>query len=279
MSPAQRFLSRLLRRFFRDACHRQAAVLAYTSLVALVPLLAIVFYILAQLPFIQDRLQDLESLLLANLVPETGQALRGYIQAFVAKAAYLTWLGMIVLFFTVMILMSAVDRAINEIWRVTQRRRPVAGFAMYWAALFLGPLLIGLAFALFSWLATLPWLAPDSLIGQRLSPLNLLPVMLFTAGLSLVYKVVPRDSVAWRHAIWSGVTIAALLYLVKALFGMYVTSFGNYKVLYGAFAAVPVFLAWLYISWLVILLGAELTWCLGHGAESGSATADSESSA
>jgi len=160
--------------------------------------------------------------------------------------------------------MSNIDKAFNTIWHVRRKRSPVSKFTVYWAILSLGPILIAVSVGVTSYLVSIPLFSDGEtvmLVRNRL--LSLMPVGLSAFAFTLLYALVPNRSVPLRHAILGGVLAALLFELAKRGFALYVTTFPTYETIYGALAAVPIFLIWIYLSWLVTLLGAEFTYCLG----------------
>jgi membrane protein len=159
-------------------------------------------------------------------------------------------------------MMANIDRALNAIWEVRSQRRFATKFLIYWAVLSLGPVLIGASMLVTSYLLSLPILteAASSGIGRRL--LGLTPVAASALAFTMMYLVVPNRRVRLGHALIGGVFAAILFELAKHGFGLYITQFATYQAIYGALATIPIFLVWLYLSWIMVLLGAEVTQCL-----------------
>lgn len=249
----------LARHFREDRSFESAAALSYTSLLALVPLMAVMLGVISAFPVFDRWADELESYIFANFVPAAGDAVREHLHEFVDRTAGLTGAGTLFLIATAILLMSTIERSLNRIWRVRAPRRPANRLVIYWAVLTLGPLLMGGSLALTSYLAALPLLAPEVVRGalQELV-LNLAPFLVALVGFALIFIVVPNRHVRWRHAL-AGATLSALLFEgAKYGFVLYVTHFPTYERLYGALAAVPLFLVWIYLSWVVVLLGASV---------------------
>jgi membrane protein len=150
------------------------------------------------------------------------------------------------------------EKAFNVIWRVRQPRRGMSSFLLYWAILSLGPLLLGAGFAMSTYITSLSLISgPHALIGVR-TILKAMPLVLSIAAFTLIYAAVPNTRVPLRHALVGGVFTAVLFEAAKQMFGLYVSYFPSYQLIYGAFAAVPLFLLWVYLSWMIVLFGAEL---------------------
>ncbi|MBT8419492.1 MAG: virulence factor BrkB family protein [Gammaproteobacteria bacterium] len=265
LQRTQDFLAKLFHHFVNDRCPESAGALAYTSLLALVPLMAVGFTLFAAFPAFDGLTGKLQSFVFSNFVPASGKVVEAYIEGFVAKASALTLPGLIALLVTALLSMATIERTFNAIWKVRRRRNFVDAFMVYWAILTVGPLLIGVSLAVSSYVASLPFFsdAARSLGGPGVF-LKLLPFLAATLAFALLYAIVPYQRVPPRHAIAGGVVAAVLFELAKKGFALFVTHFPTYEAIYGALAALPIFLIWVYLSWLIILLGAEFTYCLGN---------------
>lgn len=259
------FVRFVLHRWVEDRCPQIAGSLAFTTLLAMVPVFAIAVAVLSWSPIFDRVMAQIKIFLLLNLLPEiAGRIITVYMVEFQENAARLTWVGLAALFVTSVALMLTFDRSLNHIWR-SHRKRPVwALVAGYFALLVLGPLLIGVSVTVTTYLMTLS--AGLVATTSAWQPLALHVVPTFTTGLLFfcVYRIVPHERVPNRHAL-AGALVAALLFeAAKELFAFYVEHAPAYSVVYGTFAAVPFFLLWVYLSWLVVLFGAELTACLSQ---------------
>jgi membrane protein len=202
----------------------------------------------------------LSDFIFRNFVPGAGQTVQGYLLEFADNASKLTMVGILVLFVSALLMMASIEDRLNRIWRVPVRRKGGSRFLMYWAALTLGPLLIVLAVAASSWVFAQPFLRGADQGGVfGLNVIKLTPFVSTWAGLALMYALVPNRRVRWRDAL-AGALVAALLFeLARTLFTLYVSSIANYNEVYGALAAIPIFLIWIFLSWVIVLLGATLT--------------------
>jgi membrane protein len=249
----------LWRHFREDRSFEAAAALSYTSLLALVPLMAVMLGVISAFPVFDQWARELESYIFANFVPAAGDAVQDHLNQFVDRAAGLTGAGTVFLIITAILLMSTIERSLDRIWRVPKPRRLIGRLVTYWSVLTLGPLLMGASLVLTSYLAALPLLAPEAVRGalQELF-LNLTPFLVALIGFALIFLVVPNRRVRVRHALVGALVSAVLFELAKLSFVFYVTNFPTYEKLYGALAAVPLFLVWIYVSWVVVLLGASV---------------------
>lgn len=250
-------------RFVRQRGSGIAAGLAFTSMLSMVPLLVVVFGALSLFPAFdtwQERIQDF---VFRNFVPAIGEQVRGYVLEFTAKAMNLQAVGIVFLIVTVLSMMSTIESTFNLIWGV-RRRRPVGlRFLVYWAVLTLGPMLVGAGLVATSALVSLPQLQSRVDDAATSALLRSLPLAATAAAFVLCYKLVPYCRVRTRHAVIGGLAAASLFELAKHLFALYVTNFPSQEAVYGAFALVPVFLLWIYVSWIIVLVGAQLTHSLG----------------
>jgi membrane protein len=251
------FVHRLLERFAGDHCDQAAASLTFTTLLALVPLFTIAFALIAAFPVFEEWSDAFKIFLLTSLVPEvSGKVITVYMQQFADNAGKLTAIGLVFLVVTALILMLTVERVFNVIWRVRRPRPLLQRLVIYWAVLTIGPLLIGASLSITSWLLTrsLEWVPASAHVGRGL--LGGLPFLLTVIAFGLLYQLIPNRQVAPLDAWLGGLAAASVFELMKYGFGLYVANFPTYTLVYGAFATIPIFLLWVYLSWVVVLWGA-----------------------
>jgi membrane protein len=258
LHDAMDFWRFLFRRFHADRGISSAAALTYTSLFAVVPMMTVTFAMLSAVPAFQGVGEQIQAFVFRNFVPSAGAAVQEYLKAFTLQARQLTWVGVVLLAVTAFMMLINIEQAFNTIWRVRQSRRGVSSFLLYWAILSLGPLLLGSGFVVSTYLTSTSLLSgPHALLGAK-ALLAFTPLIFSVAAFTLIYATVPNARVPFKHALLGGVFTAVLFEVAKALFGLYVSFFPGYQLIYGAFATVPLFLLWLYLSWLIVLFGAEL---------------------
>lgn len=253
------FMALLWRQFDRDGCRDSAAALTYTTLFAIVPMMTVTFAVLSAIPSLRERGDAIRDWAFANFAPGAGEQVMTYLQEFSRQATNLTAIGVVFLFVTSILMLRKIETTMNTIWQVSRPRQGVSSWLMYWAVISLGPILLGAGLGVSSYLTSMSLFssAVDYLGGMRLW-LMLLPLLFSTAMLSLLYIVVPNCHVPVRQGV-AGAFVAAIFFeLAKAGFALFVRTSPSYQVVYGAFAAVPVFLLWIYISWMLVLGGAEL---------------------
>ena len=248
----------LVQRFLADRGPHSAAALTYTTLFAVVPMMTVTFAMLSAIPAFQGVGEQIQMYIFSNFIPSTGATIQEYLVAFTDQARQLTWFGVGFLMATALMMLLTIEKAFNVIWRVRQPRRGMSSFLLYWAILSLGPLLLGAGFAMSTYITSLSLISgPHALIGAR-TMLKVMPLVLSVAAFTLIYAAVPNTRVPLRHAVVGGVFTAVLFEAAKQMFGLYVSYFPSYQLIYGAFAAVPLFLLWVYLSWMIVLFGAEV---------------------
>ena len=259
------FLRFVLRRWSEDRCPQIAGSLTYTTLLALVPTFAIAVAVLSSAPFFEQIMVQIKIFLLLNLVPEiAGRIITVYMEQFAHNAARLTTVGVAALFVMAIALMFTIDRSLNAIWRGGRSRPFWVSTLGYATLLVAAPVLIGISMSLTTYLVTLSLrmasVPPEA--GSLL--IRAVPASVSALAFFLVYRIVPHRPVPWRHALVGGVVAAILFEAAKELFAAYIRHAPTYNLVYGTFALVPIFLIWVYISWLVVLFGAELTAALDY---------------
>ena len=252
-------------RFKQDRCAQMAASLTFTSLLSLVPLITIALTLFSAFPVFQNFSGQIKSFLLSNMMPETGgKMISLYVEQFAESAAKLTAVGIIFLALTAMLMMHTIDEAFNTIWGVSKPRTLLQRVLIYWAGLTLAPLLIGGSLSLTSWLTGMSLGLVKQVPEFGVVMLKVVPVLLTTLAFSLLFRVVPNRFVPLRHAFIGGAVAAVAFESMNRAFAYYIEHFPTYKLVYGAFASIPIFLLWVYLSWLTILLGALIASSLSH---------------
>ncbi|MBK7136381.1 MAG: YihY family inner membrane protein [Rhodocyclales bacterium] len=265
VGPLPDFLSRCFVRFREERCAQAAASLAFATLLALVPLLTVALVLISQFDLFSGLGMALRNFLLANLLPEkAGNVITAYALQFTQKTGRLTALGTGMLVLTALLLMFLIDRVFGHIWRVRQPRPVFRRILVYLGGLLLGPVVLGACVAAATYLMT----ASLGLVNEPKWVTNLLlkilPALLLAALCALIYYAMPNRPVASRDAVAGGVVAALGFALLQRGFTVYLSAFPNYKLIYGAFATLPIFLVWLYLSWLVVLAGALTAAVLGE---------------
>ncbi|MGE0255194.1 MAG: YihY family inner membrane protein [Alphaproteobacteria bacterium] len=252
------FLRYAAGRFFGDGGLATAASLAYTSLLAIVPLFAIGLSVMAAFPVFGRVRSRFATEVLDVLVPSSSADIVQHLDAFVANTGKLTAIGVVWLAVTAIMLLSTIENAFNAIWRVKGGRPLAQRLVSYWTVLTLGPLLLGTALSIGPVLFAMAHTAGEGVglggVGRAVA-LTISP-LLTAAGLAVLYMALPHRPVRWTWAALGGIVGAVLFELLKRGFGLYVENAGSYESVYGSLAALPIFLIWMYLAWSVVLFGA-----------------------
>jgi membrane protein len=258
----RRFVAFVYARFMDDQGMQLSAGLSYVSLLALVPMIAIALAILAAFPAFDAAREQIRDLVQAVFPPGSPVEVATYYDEFLANASNLTAPGVIGLAVTAVLLLSTIDDVLSRIFRESASRPFALRFLIYWAVLTVGPLLFGASISISSYLFAIadvgPLVEEEGPAEGLLVLSRLIAVGLSTIGFALIFMVVPHRPVRAVHALAGGLAAAILLEILKYGFGMYIANVRGYEVLYGALAAIPLFLLWLYLAWIVVLIGAEV---------------------
>ena len=254
LTSLKRLLRHVWKHFKEDRLFEEAASLSYTSLLALVPLLAVTFGVISIFPVFREWSGQFQAFVFSNFVPAAGEVIRSYMETFLNSVSGLTLPGTVMLIVTALLLMFRIEVAFNKIWRVTEQRTITNRIVMYWAVLTLSPIMIGASVALG---AQNLLAAFDLKEGVPPGVQHFGIFLLMWAVFTLIFVLVPNRKVRFRDAIAGAFLAAVLFEIAKAAFVAYVKN-ANYSVIYGALATVPIFLFWLYIVWSVVLFGASL---------------------
>ena len=254
----KKYLRYLFKRFKEDRIIVYSGYLSFVTLLSIVPLLAVIFSVFSLFPVFQDWRGEVESFVFKNFVPTLGESIQGYLIRFVENATNMTSLGLVALFLVALLLISSIDHTLNHIWRVRKNRRQLVSFSIYWVVLTIGPVLIGISLLTTSYLFSLTGFEDNTLLAVRKLFLAFLPYLGSFSSFLLIYLLVPHTRVHFWSAL-SGAMIAAILFeLSKSAFALYFTHFPVYKEIYGALAIIPLLFVWIFISWVVILVGAQV---------------------
>ena len=250
----------LRERFREDRLGVTASSLTFTTIIALVPLITVALAVFTAFPVFY-KLQDvLQKWLVQSLVPvDIARQVMWYIDQFSDKASKLGVAGFAAFMATALSLIFTIDKTLNNIWRVRTQRRFSHKMVMYWAVITLSPVVLGASLTLTSYAvsASKGWVS--DLPGGVSLMLNSLQILLVSSSMALMFRYIPNTFVRWGHAWIGGLLVACGIELAKKALTMYLSKVPTYSLVYGAFATVPILLVWIYVAWVIVLLGATLT--------------------
>jgi membrane protein len=245
------------RRLREESLPQVAGGLTFTTVFALVPVLTIALAVFTTFPMFNTFRTALEAYFIQSVMPKAiSNTILSYLTTFASQATRLSAVGAVTLVATSIAMMGMIERVFNRIWRVKAERRWTRRILVYWALITLGPLVIGVSISL----STDFFSATSSLVGGVFGALaySVLSLALTSAGFTFLYMAVPNKVVDWRDALAGGVLAGLAFELAKRGFAVFITEFPTYSKIYGALAALPLFLLWVYLSWLITLVGALL---------------------
>jgi len=249
----------LRQRFREDRLGITASSLTFTTLIALVPLVTVALALFSAFPMFATFQVAIEKYFLQALVPETiAKPVLMALTQFAAKANRLGTVGLVFLVVTAIALMLTIDRTLNAIWRVRKPRPIAQRVLVYWSAATLGPLLLGVSLSLTSYVISASRGLVAAMPGGLGLLLNTIEFVVLAAAMAGLFHYVPNTQVRWRHALAGGVFVSIGFELAKRALGWYMKQVPTFSVVYGAFATVPIFLVWLYLGWVIVLLGAVI---------------------
>ena len=252
------YLMYLIGRFHDDRILYYSGYLSYVTLLSMVPLLAVIFSFFSIFPFFEKLEEEVEEFVFRNFVPALGDVVQEQILSFVDNATRMTPFGLLVLLIVAVLLLSSIYHTLNQIWDVRKNRGLIVSYSIYVVVLISSPILLGTGLAANSYLVSLSGIEE----GAELSAINLLLTSLHFLGsflfFLLLYILVPHTKVHFWSAV-SGALIATLLFEIsKSAFALYFIHFPVYQAIYGALAVIPLLFIWVFISWIVVLIGAQI---------------------
>ncbi|GAD87927.1 hypothetical protein VHA01S_003_00030 [Vibrio halioticoli NBRC 102217] len=254
------YFSYLYQRAKHDRLPVNAGYMAYITLLSLVPLTTVTLTALSRVPMFDGVGDTVQQFVFSNFVPTAGEAIQHTLNEFIANTGKMTSIGLIFLFVAAVLLISAIDKNLNYIWRVRKKRRTVYSLSIYWMVLTLGPILMGTSLVFSSYIASLKVWSEDTVHLVY----GLLPIIFSFIAFFGLYLLVPNIKVRFNHALAGALVAGCLFEVSKKLFAYYVSQFPSYQLIYGALAAVPLLFMWIYLCWMIVLIGAEITASLGE---------------
>lgn len=248
-----KFLRHLIRQFSEDDCQQAAASLTYQSLFAVVPFLTLLVLVFSEIPLFAGFEERIEGFIFKNIVPENVSHVQEYLRGFLGQAGSLSSASIVLLIVVAFLMLFTIEKTLNHIWKIERPRRGIRRFIMYSAILSISPLAVGTALLVSTYIFSLPLLVD---VAETDRILEYLPFLLAALTFTLVFVGVPNCYVSFMHALYGGCLTAMVIELAKSAF-VYIMSRSSFELMYGTFAAVPLFLLWLYVTWMIVLLGAE----------------------
>jgi membrane protein len=255
-----RFVRSVVARVNSIGWFRAAGSLSYVTLLGLVPLATVAFAFVAQIPVFQDFLNVLENFLLRHLLPSSASAIvHEYVVVLAEGAASVVGPSIVFVAITGVLVVDTIESEINEIWGIRKKRPIGRRILVYFAGITAGPVMVGAAISLIRWALTEAVAAVPLQKALTETVWRGVPMAFVIVGLTLLYRVAPARKVYWRYAIASGALAGVAIEVTKRVFTWYLTHFPSYQLLYGALAAFPALLVWIYLCWLIVLAGAAVT--------------------
>ena len=256
MSDWKTFCTIFWQRFNQNKLTQAAGYLTYSTMLAIVPLIMVVFSIFSAFPVFNEVTGALKEFIFTNFAPSASDMVGQYIDEFVNNSKKMSAVGIISLIVVALMLINSIDRTLNSIWHDTETRPIFTSFAIYWLILTLGPLLVGVSIAASTYVKAMFESAASFSFGLKL--LSFVPFLSTWFIFTMIYMVVPNKKVSIKHSA-AGALIAAVFFtLGKQAFAWYIVTFPSYQLIYGAMATLPIMLLWIQLSWTVVLLGAQL---------------------
>ncbi|MDI1274625.1 YihY family inner membrane protein [Polaromonas sp.] len=249
----------LRQRFRDDHMGLTASSLTFTTSIALVPFFTVALAIFTAFPMFSKLQGALQVWLVNSLIPDNiSRQVLGYLTQFAKQANKLGVAGLAVLLVTAIALILTIDRTLNGIWRVKKPRPLAQRVLIYWAAITLGPLVLGASLAVTSYVISGSRGVVGDMPGGLRVLLDVLQFFLLAGGMAALYHYVPNTFVRWGHAWAGGMFVAAGIELAKKVLGLYLSNVPTYSLVYGAFATLPILLVWIYVAWIIVLMGAVI---------------------
>ena len=250
----------LRERFKEDHLGLTASSLTFTTIISIVPLFTVALAIFSVFPMFAKMQTSLQQLLVDSLIPDNiARQVLSYLGQFASKASKIGWAGALAFLVSALMLILTIDGKLNDIWRVRKTRHLARRVIVYWTLLTLGPLLLALSLSISSYVmsASKGWVSV--MPGSLSAILNIVQFLLLACSMAAMYRFVPNTLVRWTHALLGGVFVALGIELAKRALSWYLAQVPTYSAVYGAFATVPILLIWIYVAWVIVLLGAVIS--------------------
>jgi len=248
------YCEQVVRHFRMHDCLTQAAALTYMTLFALVPMMTATYVVLSLFPEFDGVGQQIQRYVFDNFMPSSGQLVYEKMTEFSANSRNLTWISFGFLFVTAFLMLVTMESTFIRIWQVPGARRGMHRLLTYGAVLTLAPALVAAGLLISIYVRALLAVSSFNDLGLGQAALTELPKLLCLAAFTVIYYAVPNHSVPFRHALLGGIASMLAFQGLMWVFGQIAPTL-SFNVIYGAFAAVPVLLTWIYIVWVIVLSG------------------------
>lgn len=258
-----RFLVYLFRSFFENDCANRAAALAYTTLLSIVPLIMVTFWILSWFPTLAGTGEILQDFIVNNFVAHSAQVISDQLNQFLARTKILSVSSLLALAVVGILMIYDMVGAFNSIWKIKMKRHFALSLSFYSVVLLLAPIFLGIFIVFISYVAALPFMTDIVFLEKPLA--RFLPYAVAFLIFTFFNWILPHCTVPFRYAALAGLITTIMFEIGKFCFGLYMSYFTSYQIIYGALAIIPIFLLWIYISWVIILIGALVCHTMTRG--------------
>lgn len=251
------FIKLFAKRYSENNIAISAGYLTYSTMLAIVPLIMVLFSMFTFFPVFNEATEQLKAFIYDNFAPSSGEMISEYIELFVSNSKKMGLVSIIGLFVVAIMLIKSIDETLNTIWHNSRKRSILISFLLYFAILIFGPLLAGASIAISTYVMSLAIFNGNGALSFSQYLLEFTPFLLIWLLFSLVYKFVPNTEVEFKHAAIGALLAAIFFTLGKQAFIWYITTFPSYQAIYGALAVLPIMIVWIQLSWQVVLLGGQ----------------------
>lgn len=257
MQTLRLFIAVFLARWQQNKVPISAGYLTYSTLLAIVPLIMVVFSVFTAFPLFSEATDSLKAFIYGNFAPNAGEVVQQYLDNFVSNSKQMGVISTIGLVVVALLLISSIDKTLNEMWHNSRKRSILVSFLLYALILIFGPLLAGLSIAISSYVMSFEVFGENGMLSFSQYLLRYIPFVLIWLLFTLVYWLVPNTQVRCSHAALGALFAGIFFTLGKQAFIWYITTFPSYQAIYGALATLPIMIVWIHLSWQVVLLGGQ----------------------
>ncbi|WGE80737.1 virulence factor BrkB family protein [Actinobacillus equuli subsp. haemolyticus] len=257
MNTLTLFCKIFFKRWQQNKIAISAGYLTYSTMLAIVPLIMVVFSVFTFFPIFHEATELLKDFIYDNFAPNAGHMVEEYIELFVSNSKKMGLISIIGLFVVAVMLISSIDQSLNDIWHNTRKRSIFISFLLYTLILIFAPIFAGMSIAISTYVMSFDVFSENGMLSFSHHLLKYVPFCLIWLLFTLVYKIVPNTEVKGKHATIGALFAAIFFTLGKQAFIWYVTTFPSYQAIYGALAVLPIMIVWIHLSWQVVLLGGQ----------------------